>query len=258
MRHMTELCASVRLQAHLSVFIHIRFMAILFNSTDLQKNGLNLLSIFNLNELPNALIESLQSQHSNLANYRQLILIGHGGRTLWKSLPELSDSPNPIDDFTVKNISTHLEQQAQGKAYKIIYPSDQVVGLQALGELAGWHNPSPFMVGINKSWGSWFAYRAVILADTNFNTTPAVTDVSPCHSCKEKPCISACPANACGDEFNMKACLNYRQSENSKCKQTCLARLSCPVAKEHKYSKAQMKYHYGISMKMIEALNLGS
>jgi epoxyqueuosine reductase len=36
-----------------------------------------------------------------------------------------------------------------------------------------------------------------------------------------------------------------------------VARTSCPVASEHRYSDAQIHYHYGRSMQVIEALKAG-
>jgi epoxyqueuosine reductase QueG len=109
---------------------------------------------------------------------------------------------------------------------------------------------------VNQVWGSWFAYRVVVLADTEFEPTSPLTAASPCHSCTEKPCLSACPAEALehGD-FSLKLCIDYRLREHSQCKAQCLARLACPIAPEHRYSMEQINYHYGRSMQTIEEYN---
>ena len=47
-------------------------------------------------------------------------------------------------------------------------------------------------VGINQDWGSWFAYRVALLADTATGHQKPGTVLS-CQGCAGKPCIMACP-----------------------------------------------------------------
>lgn len=225
-----------------------------FNPQELNLNGLNLQHVFNISELPSDMAQQLKSSHKDLEKFSQLILIGHGGKNLWSALPESAwQANNPIDYFTENNLNDYFKSQQPTSIFRIIYPSSQPVGLQALGKLAGWHYPSPFMVGINNIWGSWFAYRAAVLTNTNFIASKPLATHSPCDLCESKICIELCPANACSlDSLDMAACLAYRRQDGSKCKKTCLARVGCPVGKEHKYRKTQIQYHYGVSMKIIE------
>jgi ferredoxin len=227
-----------------------------FPDSLLNKNGLNLQAIFDVAALP----ENIRSKLT--AESGQLILIGHAGKRLWAAV-QAAEQPgsDPIDDFTVATIHRWFADFLPGKRYQILYPGDQPIGLQALGKLAGWHQPSPFMVGIDSKWGSWFAYRAVILADTNFQPSPAVDRApqevplgrnSPCDSCPSKVCISSCPAGALDSaEFSLQKCLAYRKQPNSKCQFTCLARVSCPVGREHQYSEEQLHHTYSISLRHI-------
>jgi len=227
-----------------------------FDASLLNSQGLNLQSVFNISELPNPLQEQLKELVGDLQNYKQLILIAHGGKEMWNALHEdVWQTEQPIDQATMNTVQHWFTQNYPGKSHRFIYPSNQPINLQALGELAGWHYPSPFLVGINNVWGSWFAYRAVLLSNTEIDLTPKLESQSPCDSCQSKICVELCPAQACAvGSFDMDACLTYRKSENSKCQKTCLARVACPVAKPHKYSKKQMQYHYGISMKVIKEL----
>ncbi len=220
----------------------------------LNKRGLNLQAVFNIHELPDSIIKHLEAEHSTLKDYQQLILIGHGGRALWESMPPLSaTSTDPIDEYSADTVNKWFTANYPDHNATLIYPGEQIIGLQTLGILAGWHHTSPFMVGINTVWGSWYAYRAVLLTDTQLEVTQVNKSPSPCSTCTNKPCIEHCPANACDNgSFNMDACIHYRKSENSKCSETCLARIICPVASEHRYSKQQMSYHYSASMKIIE------
>lgn len=231
-------------------------------STVLNDAGLNCHAVFDIASLPPALGAALLAHSPQAAGYRQLILIGHGGTAFWRALQASgcdlvrNENDHPVDAFTLAAVQQFLDTECAGAAYQIVYPGNATLNLQDLGKLAGWHHPSPFMVGINASFGSWFAYRALVLANTDFTVTLPLNTESPCAGCSAKPCISACPAHALDeDRFDLKKCLDYRRQADSSCKNTCVARSSCPVASEHRYSEQQMHYHYGRSMRVIEALN---
>ncbi len=224
----------------------------------LGKNGLNLQAVFNLEELPQEIIHSITQQTFNISKYKQLILLGHGGTAFWAALKESTiQSNNPVDDFSKQIVKKYFDSEHQGHAYHIVYPDPQTVNLQALGKLAGWHHSSPFLLGINVQWGSWFAYRAVILADTQLHSSTTQQSISPCHACKTKACISACPAQAistitANTSFDIERCINYRIEKDSRCNRQCLSRNSCPVQQNRRYSEEQMDYHYNRSLQTIK------
>ena len=211
--------------------------------------GLNRQHVFDLASLPAAIREQLGDTNG----FRQLILLGHGGTQLWECVQAATQpGEHPIDDYTVETIHTVFAGQLAANRCRIVYPGEAPVGLQQLGMLAGWHQPSPFMVGIDSAWGSWFAYRAVVLADTGFLPFVPVHRSSPCPDCIDQPCRAACPAAAlAGEHFALDKCIAYRRQPDSACQYTCLARVSCPVGREHRYSEAQLRHTYGISLRMI-------
>lgn len=219
-----------------------------FPAQDLIEAGLNRHAIFDIDALPASLTETWD------ARGRQLILIGHGGKRLWEAVKAAGLSgDDPIDDFTVATLHAWFARHLPGHVYRILYPGDAPLGLQALGALAGWHHPSPFMVGIDTEWGSWFAYRAVVIADTRFEPSQPVDRSNPCNTCTETPCISHCPAGAPARAgFDLQRCIAYRQSAGSACSATCLARLACPVGTEHSYDADQMHHTYSRSLQLIE------
>ncbi|WP_100265825.1 hypothetical protein [Mariprofundus ferrinatatus] len=223
----------------------------------LDECGLNMQAIFNLAELPEEIRIAVEDQVQDYSDYTQLILIAHGGRCMWKAVQasEFRGVADPIDSFSVNRVKRWAAEEMPEVCSEIIYPApNRIVPLQALGGLAGWHHDSPFRIGINWKWGSWFAYRVAVLVDTDFDPTERMDDPSPCDSCIEKPCLTVCPACLpdCG-EISMGCCINYRLSDGSACKTQCLARSACPVAPEHRYSNEQIDYHYGRSMRTIEA-----
>lgn len=222
--------------------------------TALNDTGLNLQAVFDLDQLPAEMAAAVRRRYDPAHRQRQLILIGHGGKTLWDAVKASGiRSENPIDDFSVRTVEQWFAQQFPGRAREIIYPGDIPVDLQALGTIAGWHHASPFMLGINADWGTWFAYRVVLLADTNLEPSRPLQGESPCARCADKPCIAACPAGAMdGGSFALDKCIAYRRKASSRCKATCVARVSCPVGSSHRYGDEQMQHAYSISLREIE------
>lgn len=225
-----------------------------FDSTLLNSAGLNRHAVFNISELPADIAATIQTICNPVHSHHQLILIGHAGRKLWESvMASGANSEHPIDDFTVRTIGQWFAQCMTKNTYEILYPSQHPIGLQRLGKLAGWHHATPFMVGIDQKWGTWYAYRAVVLADTRFEPTRPIESAHPCQSCAQKACITNCPAGAlAGGKFDFDKCIGYRKLSDSSCKATCLARISCPVGSEHRYSDEQIRHTYTNSMRAIE------
>lgn len=219
----------------------------------LDEAGLNRQHVFDLKQLPADLLAPLLVQDHE----RQLILFGHAGRRLWQRVQaDSARSSHPIDSYSMRTVERWLAQALPGARHRFVYPTGlpngQHVGLQRLGTLAGWHHASPFMVGIDSRWGSWFAYRAAILTDTELPISPAEDRGHPCPACTAKPCISACPAHALDSgSLDARACQQYRLSPDSPCALNCLARLACPVGAEHRYEDSQIRHGAAASLEVI-------
>lgn len=209
--------------------------------------GLNLQAVFPVAFLPAAM------RDKTVDGFAQLILIGNAGPTLGRAaLSAAMDPDHPIDVYSVNVVSRWLDTLPGGRERHVMYPGETPVGLQALGELAGWHHPSPFMVGIQPGWGTWFAYRVAVLANTSLPPTSPLQTRSPCEACVDRPCVSTCPARAmAGGRFSLDDCLRWRRAAGSSCEHTCLARLACPVGIGHRYDEAQIRHGYGQSLRMI-------
>ena len=222
--------------------------------TALNGAGLKLQAVFDLDQLPADAVVALRGRYDPTHRYRQLILIGHGGKSLWEAVKASGmRSENPIDDFSVRTVGQWFAEQFPDTACEIIYPGNIPTDLQALGSIAGWHHASPFMLGINQEWGTWFAYRVVLLAATDLEPSRPLPGESPCARCADTPCITACPAGAMDDGgFALNKCIDYRREASSRCKATCVARLSCPVGSAHRYGDEQMRHAYSISLREIE------
>lgn len=210
--------------------------------------GLNRQHVFNLHNLPPEVLTTLDVQ----AGETQLILIGHAGRRLWECVQASGiTGSDPIDDYSVQTVRRWFARELPDRRFRIVFPGAQVIGLQALGKLAGWHQASPIMVGVDVEWGSWYAYRAVVVANTELPPSRPLVGRSPCPTCSA-PCITACPANALQQgRFDVDACSHYRLQPDSPCAQGCLARQACPVGSTHRYDDAQIRHSYSRSLAVI-------
>ncbi len=221
----------------------------------LQQHGLNLQAIFNIDTLPENILSMLRKDVPELSSFKQLMVFAHGGKAMWHALQQspYKDSPDPIDTFSIDVVRRYFQTTLAGHQYQLLYPGDnRTAPLQKLGALAGWHHPSAFRIGINAQYGSWFAYRAVVLADTRLTPTEQVSSANPCLTCADKPCIPVCPAKALDKgDLSLSTCLSYRLKPDSNCQTQCISRIRCPIAREHRYTPEQIHYHYSVSMKAI-------
>lgn len=223
-------------------------------SETLSRAGLNLTAVFPLDSLPAGIHHKLIVAVGE-GIYKQLILVAHAGNGFWQSLQDSDPHPvDPVDKYTREIVTQAFDEILQGRRYSVLYPGELRLDLQALGALAGWHHASPFWVGINPDYGTWYAYRALIVADSDFAPTPTEQSSHPCVDCAAKPCIQACPAHAMqNDRFDIDRCIGYRLQPDSACRYQCLARNACPVGSQHRYDDAQMRHHYSASLKFLEA-----
>lgn len=217
--------------------------------------GLNLHAVMDLSRLPSPVVATLGLTEAEKPRWRQLILLGNMGTSAWDALQARGmHGSDPLDTWVTERVTAWMQGPLAGHHWRLVFPGPTAVGLQALGQLAGWHHPSPFWVGVDAHWGSWFAYRAVVLADTDLPLTPRRELASPCLTCDGQPCVSACPAEALKrvDEGtvhgtaagDLGACMSFRLRAASPCQDRCLARQACPVGEAHRYGEAQMAYHY--------------
>ena len=217
----------------------------------LKENGLNLFAVINCADLPTPTTKFMMGSGIPVADYRRLVLIGHGGKCMWDKLHSADIQENdPIDSYSTSLTQRFISKHLNDATVLWLYPDSRyIVPLQQLGEIAGWCSPSPLGSGISSEYGVWFAYRTAFLIDEDLPLRSQSPLPSPCDSCLEKPCIVNCPALAVqSDGFELERCAQHRLALHSPCAEKCLSRLACPVHTEHRYSAEQIKYHYRQSL----------
>jgi hypothetical protein len=217
----------------------------------LADRGLNLLAVLNCAEMPEPVVQMMVGSGVPLAEYRRLVLVGHGGRRMWQALQERGkDTADPVDAYSIALTRQFIRDYLDDAQSHWLYPdTDYIVPLQQLGEAAGWSYPSPLGSGISPVYGVWFAYRAAFLTNADLPLLQDDPAASPCSTCVEKPCITTCPVGAVrADDFGITECVSFRLQPASPCADRCLARLACPFFPQHRYSLEQIQYHYGRSL----------
>jgi hypothetical protein len=204
-------------------------------SQTLARHGLNIFAAARVHRLPLEILGDIPNHPD-----QTLCLVGNGGRALWEKLPRpVRAEDHPIDRYTLHHLAELGDSTMQ-----IIYPDSKwLIPLQKLGRILNVARPSLLGLDINETFGPWFAYRAVFLTSQRIPETAHAEFTSPCESCADKPCLSACPSGAVGQPFDVKKCGDFRFSRNSPCADRCLARMRCPAEAEHRYSLEQIQYH---------------
>lgn len=246
---------------------------------ELEQSGLNLFAVLDRRDADDGTFNDIALTDGTLtdstltdsclsAGVRSVALIGNSGRRLWNCLPAITGQEHPVDDYSRREVTRVLGNNLGESGWAILYPDrtrNTVPSLQHLGSRAGWHHPSPLGSGIHPQHGLWFAYRAVVVFNFELpesqwsvpNRTDAknrqATGASPCLSCADQPCISACPASALkvGRVPNLDACSSFRYADQSPCAERCLARESCPLGLQSRYADAQINYHYRQSLESL-------
>lgn len=221
-----------------------------FADPHLDAAGLNLQAVIGADRLTPSLQADFARAGVPLQRPWSLILFGNGGPGFWRAFQHnRSADEHPVDAFSRQVACEFMARRFPAVGFSVLYPGASVVPLQSLGRLVGWHHESPMKVGINDTWGLWYAYRALILVEAELPSSPVVNSLSPCATCTDKPCIAACPSHALEQaEMRLERCIDFRLQDDSVCSHQCLARWACPVAPEQRYDPEQAQYHYGHSL----------
>ena len=168
----------------------------------------------------------------------QIALIGHVGEEFWPlftAAPEYQDGkPDPLDRYCRRVLTDHAPEKA-----RLIMPNDQPYPpFQSWAQSLGTLHPSPLGVLIHQEYGLWSAFRgAWRFPAQTFALPETIQTPSPCATCADKPCLSACPITAFTEQgFDSYSCRAYLTAQPNACiAHQCQARLACPIGAEYRY-----------------------
>ena len=234
----------------------------------LTQNGINLVAVLDCAAFSSEMAATFDQQGIDLYKYRRLVMLGNGGRDFWEALetkikienenegyqPPADLAEHPIDAFSLdlaQRFIQTLETSISNTASLLLYPQTEfLIPLQQLGELACWGTPSPIGNSISPVYGLWFAFRAAFLTTAELPLRQEPAAPSPCDTCRDKPCQSACPVGAVRaiGHFDLTGCVNHRLHPGSTCASRCLARLACPVGVDKRYTDKTVESLYNHSL----------
>ena len=225
--------------------------------------GMELAALIGVSSLPANIRAALPIIGDLPPQQQTLLLVGNSGQRFWQLYEQSAfcGQDNPVDAYSCDRVDHAINAILPRTASAVLYPDLEGattghMPLQLLGELAGWHQPSPLGMGIHPERGLWFAYRALVLLDIarEHSVSMPAGATSVCASCESLACIETCPVDAlaAGSVPDMVSCTDYRLGEQSPCQRQCLARNACPVGTAYRYANEQIEYHYTVSLDSIK------
>lgn len=205
-----------------------------------------------------ALVPSQYHVAALLPQAKTVVVIGNGGGEFWSRFRAycqarpgyLQAREHPLDEYTVETIENALAPclQSSEAVYRYLYPFrfwTEPVSFMHLARAAGLAGPSILGVVIHPEYGPWLALRAALLIDQHLSALPAAPGFDPCPTCRERPCMTACPATAISREqgWDIPTCVQHRLRSPNDCTTHCHARYECIYGRAHRYPLDELQYH---------------
>lgn len=175
-----------------------------------------------------------------------IFLIG-ADRDFWSKFthsPEYTDGfADPIDRWS-KRIIGRITDIEGGDS---MYPSDGppyapfIAWAEATGRF--WQSPTGMLV--HDHAGLLISIRGALILRATLS--PNTSSDSPCDTCAERPCVTACPVNALSDThfYDVPSCKAHIASQSGhRCmSHGCATRLACPLSQSFDRPIAQSAFH---------------
>lgn len=177
---------------------------------------------------------------------RTRVMVGNAGSRMVPHVPGLPEA-DPRDDPVNRWTRQVMEPIAEEFGATVSYPFDGppwhpfVSWMLATGQAF----ISPLGLAVHPRYGLWFALRAALLFDRVLALDPPDA-ASPCETCPDRPCLSACPVGAfTGTAYDAEGCRDHlATTAGDDCMtQGCRARRACPVGTAWRYTPAHAGFH---------------
>jgi ferredoxin len=171
-------------------------------------------------------------------------MVGEGGWEAFARSPEARLAAHPLDAWT-RRIACELAGRL-GAMPLFPFEGPPYWPFQRWAMRAEPVAVSPLGILIHPRYGLWHAYRAALLFGDSLDLPPPAAEPSPCESCAERPCLTACPVGAfTGSEYRVEACVTHIAAPAGVLcmEEGCRARDACPVGRAYRYPAAQIRFH---------------
>lgn len=189
-----------------------------------------------------------------LGDVRTVLLIGNAGPPLWQAFTRgRIEETDPLDGFVRRSLTPVAERL---KA-RLVMPNDgpPYWPFQRWAMRAEPVSPSPLGLLIHPDYGLWHAYRAALLTTDIWPIEAPLSEQSPCESCADRPCLSACPVGAFEvssgtpaerlAHYDVPSCRDHLETPSgADCLDLgCRARRACPVGRSFQSEPDQAAFH---------------
>jgi hypothetical protein len=173
-----------------------------------------------------------------------VVLAGNAGPKMWRTFEAARIGDGMILDAWSGHVLTALAARLGARA---VFPFERpYLPFQRWAMRAEPCYPSPLGLLIHPDYGLWHGYRGALLFASAIELPPPDRRASPCASCADRPCLSACPVNAFdGTAYDVPACARHlADTQEAACMDIgCLPRHACPVGREYRYAPEQARFH---------------
>lgn len=174
-----------------------------------------------------------------------LVLLGPKEPGFWDAVnasPEFRDgAPDPLDRWSERVIGG-LARQMNATAY-FPFGGPPYRPFIQWARASGRAHISPVGLMVHDAAGLMLSYRGAFGFAEVIAAPPAPPN--PCTTCREKPCLTACPVAALGTgSYDVPACKADLDRDGNDCMaRGCRVRRTCPVSVAHGRQEAQSAFH---------------
>ena len=173
---------------------------------------------------------------------RTLVLVGNAGPDMWRAYTAQANG-RCLDDWCRDGL-TPLARTHDALA---VFPWERPFRpFQRWLRRAGRTYASPIGIDIHPDYGLWWGLRGALAFAAPLDLDLPAAGDNPCETCAERPCLSACPVSAFGQEgYDVAACAAHlRAQAGADCMAlACRARLACPIGRDYTQSPDQAAFH---------------
>jgi hypothetical protein len=177
-----------------------------------------------------------------------IVIIGVVGAKGWSAFaesPEQIDSrPHPLDRWSRRII----EGLAVTCGARALFPFEgpPYWPFQRWAMRAEPLRASPLGMLIHSDYGLWHSYRGALGFAELLSLPKVEPRPSPCETCRERPCLDACPVGAFTSRgYDVAACARHLSRDDGRACMDggCLARRACPIGRDYAHGQAQAQFH---------------